>query len=396
MDALRSKDAAGPPHPADGSPRHTGGGGQHPARTPGVSSDCAVPFLAGDGTPLSLVNVRGRHAPTRGPVLLVHGAGVRAATFRPPTGHTIVDALLAAGFDVWLENWRAGADRPPAPWTLDDAAAYDHPAAVAAVLRHTGADRLPVVAHCQGSTSFVMALIAGLVPQVDTFVSSAVSLHPVVPRAAARKLRFLTPPFAAASRFVDAQWGARPRGLVPRLTYAAACALHRECADGVCRMASFMFGAGHPTLWRHENLDDATHTWLRDELGWVPLDFFRQMARCVRRGSLVPVTRNPLLPDDFATADPRTDARCVFLTGTANACFAPESQLRSHEHFTARRPREAHTLHLVEGYGHQDVFIGRNAARDVFPLVVAELTGRPPVPAPQAAVRARGGANVPA
>lgn len=387
MDALRSRNSG-----SSGSSHY---GPDSPARTPGASADCAVPFRAGDGTPLSLVNVRGRHAPTRGPVLLVHGAGVRAAAFRPPTGHTVVDALLAAGFDVWLECWRAGADRPPVPWTLDDAAAYDHPAAVAAVLRHTGADRLPVVAHCQGSTSFVMALIAGLVPQVDTFVSSAVSLHPVVPRAAARKLRYLTPLFGTVARYVDAQWANGPRGLVPRLTCAAAGVLHRECDNGVCRMASFMFGAGHPTLWRHENLDEATHTWLRDEFGWAPVSFFRQMARCVRRGSLVSVTGNPLLPADFAAADVRTDARFVFLTGAENACFDPVGQVRSHEHLTARRPGAGHTLHLVEGYGHQDVFIGKDAARDVFPLLVAELTGRAAGPPAQAAVRARGGANVP-
>lgn len=371
----------------------------------GRGDEHVVPFRSADGTWCSLVNVRGPGAPTRGPVLLVHGAGVRAASFRPPTRLTVVDALLAAGFDVWLENWRAAADRPRVPWTLDDAAAYDHPAAVAAVLGRTGADRLPVVAHCQGATSFVMALIAGLVPQVDTFVSSAVSLHPVVPRAAARKLRLLTPLFGAASRYVDAQWAVARRGLVPALTCAAANALHRECDDGVCRLASFMFGAGHPTLWRHENLDEATHTWLRGEFGWCPVDFFRQMSRCVRAGHLVPVTGNPLMPADFAAADPRTDARMVFLAGAANACFDPVGQARSYEHFAARQPWRGHRLRIVEGYGHQDVFIGKDAARDVFPLIVAELTGGPAaaVPAPgarpQAAgrdgVRARGGANVP-
>lgn len=363
------------------------GGGEH-----------VVPFRAGDGTWCRLLNVRGPEAPTRGPVLLVHGAGVRAATFRPPTARTVVDALLAAGFDVWLESWRAAVDRPRTRWTLDDAAAYDHPAAVAEVLRRTGADRLAVVAHCQGATSFVMALIAGLVPQVETFVSTAVSLHPVVPRPAARKLRLLTPLFGAVSSYVDAQWANSRRGLVPALTCAAAGVLHRECGNGVCRMASFMFGAGHPTLWRHENLDEATHTWLGGEFGWCPVDFFRQMSACVRAGRLVSVTGNPLLPADFGAADVRSDARMVFLTGAANACFDPVSQVRSYEHFTARQPGRGHRLHIVEGYGHQDVFVGKDAARDVFPLITAELgaTAGPAQEAAGTAVLGRGGANVPA
>ena len=32
-----------------------------------------------------------------------------------------------------------------------------------------------------------------------------------------------------------------------------------------------------------------------------------------------------------------------------------------------------HALHVVPGYGHLDIFLGRNAARDVFPGMVAEL-----------------------
>ncbi|WP_240976836.1 alpha/beta hydrolase, partial [Streptomyces telluris] len=133
------------------------------------------PLKALDGQPLTLVHVQGRHPPTRGPVIVVHGAGVRAELFRPPLPRTFVDALLDDGWDVWLLNWRASIDLDPVPWTLDQAAAYDHPAAVAHVLGATGADRLKAVVHCQGSTSFTMAMAAGLLPEVDTVVSNAVS-----------------------------------------------------------------------------------------------------------------------------------------------------------------------------------------------------------------------------
>ena len=82
-------------------------------------------FRAGDGLPLTLIRVRGEKEPTKPPVMLVHGAGVRAELFRPPVRRTIVDALVADGWDVWLLNWRASIDLDPVPWTLDDAAAYD-------------------------------------------------------------------------------------------------------------------------------------------------------------------------------------------------------------------------------------------------------------------------------
>ena len=99
-----------------------------------------VPFRARDGFDANLINVRGLSKPEKGPVLLVHGAGVRANIFRAPSGGTIVDALIEAGYDVWLENWRASIDFEPNEWTLDQAAVHDLPAAVEPVVRETGAE----------------------------------------------------------------------------------------------------------------------------------------------------------------------------------------------------------------------------------------------------------------
>jgi hypothetical protein len=99
----------------------------------------SVPFTAGDGHPCGLVHVRGETPSRKGPVLLVHGAGVRANIFRPPVPRTLVDTLVDAGYDVWLENWRASIESPPNRWTLDQAAVHDHPVAVRRVLEETGA-----------------------------------------------------------------------------------------------------------------------------------------------------------------------------------------------------------------------------------------------------------------
>ena len=133
--------------------------------------------------------------------------GVRANIFRPPSGRTIVDCLLDAGYDVWLENWRASIDVAANKWTLDQAAVHDHPAAVRKVVEETGADRIRAIVHCQGSTSFMLSAVAGLVPQVSTIVSNAVSLHPVVPRAAAIKQRYGVGLFKHVIDYMNPQWG---------------------------------------------------------------------------------------------------------------------------------------------------------------------------------------------
>ena len=165
-------------------------------------SERVVPFRTRDGFEANLINVQGQGKPEKGPVLLVHGAGVRANIFRAPSGGTIVDALVDAGYDVWLENWRASIDFAPNEWTLDQAAVYDHPAAVETVVGETGAEEVKAIIHCQGSTSFMMSAVAGLVPQVKTVITNAVTLHPKIPRWSRVKIGYAVPLVAPVPELV--------------------------------------------------------------------------------------------------------------------------------------------------------------------------------------------------
>jgi pimeloyl-ACP methyl ester carboxylesterase len=332
-----------------------------------------VPFKAGDGRELNLVHVRGEPAPAKGPVLLVHGAGVRANIFRSPTRRSIVDALVDGGYDVWLENWRASIDLPPNQWTLDQAAVFDHPRAVETVVAETGADQIQAIIHCQGSTSFMMSAVAGLVPQVTNVVSNAVTLHTIVPPLAKLKMRWVVPAAGRLLGYIDPQWGTHGApGVLPKLISAYVYMTHRECDNRVCRLASYTYGTGHPTLWRHENLNPPTHDWIRDEFAACPMTFFRQMYHCIDAGHLVSVDGRPELPQSFVAAPPQTDARFTFLTGELNKCFLPESQRRTHDWFERHAPGR-HAFHVFPGYGHLDPFLGQRAADDVFPVIMDEL-----------------------
>lgn len=332
-------------------------------------------FTAGDGLPLTLIRIRaeGWPDPWRGPVVLVHGSGVRGELFRPPLPRTLVDALLEDGWDVWLLNWRASIDLPPVPWTLDDAAAFDHPAAVRHIVAVTGARTVKAVVHCQGSTSFTMSAVAGLLPEVDIVVTNAVSLHPVLPRFSRFKIRALTPLLTRFTPHLDPGWGDRPDGLFARLVRAGVLASHRECDNAVCRMVSFTYGSGHPALWSHANLDDATHDWLRGEFGAVPVSFFAHMQACVRAGRMVSVSTHPGLPADYTAEAPQTDARFAFFAGEDNLCFLPQSQQLTFDFFRQHRPGRGDTLHRLPGYGHLDPFLGQWAATEVYPLILNEL-----------------------
>jgi hypothetical protein len=336
-------------------------------------------FHAGDAakTPLTLHHIRGERDPSRGPVVLIHGGGVRANLFYGSPAPTLVDVLVEHGYDVWLENWRASIDLPPREYTLDQGAAYDHPAAVAEVKRLTGAEKLKAVVQCQGSTSLTMSAIAGLVPDITTIVANAVSLHVNVPRLSELKLHALVPVAALRLSGLDAQWAMRaPSALAASVARVAHLIRGRDCDNEVCQFANYMYGVGPNILWRHANLDPATHEWVSREFGFCPFSLLRQIGRAQRTGYIVPVDSLPQIPPSLVDIEPNTDARFSFLAGSANRLFLPLSQRRSYEHFNKFRPGY-HTFHELPGLTHLDVLFGHNSARDVFPLIVQELDRGP-------------------
>lgn len=338
-----------------------------------------VEFTAGDGMKLNLLHVKQTKKATLGPVLLVHGAGVRANIFMAPVETNIVEYLTNNGYDVWLENWRASMEFEPNIWSLDKAALFDHPKAVEKVVELTGAKTIKAVIHCQGSTSFMMSAVAGLVPQVDTIISNAVSLHPVVRRFPQLKINLAPKLVGFLTDYLNPQWAKNPQTFIAKLIKFIVELTHHECDNSVCKHASFAYGSGHPTLWRHENLNDDTHQWLSDEFGFLPLNFYTQMGKSINKGHLLSVDNHPTLPNDFVETIPKTDARFAFFAGKKNDCFLPESQERTFAHFDKMRPN-FHSLHLVEGYGHLCMFMGKNAVNDVFPLILEELNKKKTVP----------------
>jgi hypothetical protein len=347
--------------------------------TPGLRRRI-IGFDSGDPahTQLTLHHIRSDEAPIRGPVLMVPGCGVRANLFYgAPRRPTIVETLVRHGYDVWVENWRGSIDLPAMSYTLDQAAVYDHPAAVRTIREETDASELKAIIHCQGSTSMTMSLIAGLVPEIKTVVSNAVSLHVNVPFGAKLKALLFVPPCSLRLTGIDAQWALRaPSALSSAFARLAGMIRARDCDNGVCHFANYMYGVGPDLLWRHANLDSDTHEWISREFGFCPLTLLSQLGRSQRAGHLVPVSGLPDIPEDLVQAEPKTDARITFLAGSRNRLFLPESQRRSFEHFDRLQPGR-HTFHELPGYTHLDVMFGRNATGDVFPLILDALDHEP-------------------
>jgi cholesterol oxidase len=62
-----------------------------------------------------------------------------------------------------------------------------------------------------------------------------------------------------------------------------------------------------------------------------------------------------------------------FIHGERNECFLPESTERTVAALSAANGSEFYARRVIPRYGHIDCIFGRNAARDVYPHVLAHL-----------------------
>jgi hypothetical protein len=330
-----------------------------------------IEFDAYDGMKCNLKHLISDNS-RKDPVLLVHGAGVRADIFNPPTENNIIEMLARDGYDVWLENWRASIDLPPNHWNLDQAARYDHPAAVKKVVEVTGKKAIKAIIHCQGSTSFMISAVNGLVPEVKTIISNAVSLHPIVPKYAVVKLNFYLPIVKLAFDYLDPSWGLHAPDFKSKFLRLLVSISHQEEDTLVGKFVSFTYGAGFPALWLLENLDRKTMDWIQYEFAKVPMSFFKQIKKGVNAHALVPINYESDLGNSYIQHAPKTDARIVLFGGKRNLCFLPDSQQKTFNFLEQHKPG-FHQLYLPENYSHLDVFLGKNAHKDIFPIMIREL-----------------------
>lgn len=122
------------------------------------------------GTPLRLRLARYRRDPGAGvgaaappPVLLVHGYSASGTSYAHPVLKPGLAAFLAdSGRDVWVADLRSSAGLPTAclPWTFEQVALNDIPAAVDYIWWRSGQRPLDVIAHCMGAAMLSQAILS--------------------------------------------------------------------------------------------------------------------------------------------------------------------------------------------------------------------------------------------
>jgi cholesterol oxidase len=327
------------------------------------------PFATRDGTQLRLTRYRGGD---KGPVMLSHGLGVSSLIFSIDTVETnLVEYLYERGYDVWNLDFRVSIalKASEAQSSGDDVATEDYPAAVAKILKETGAESVQAVVHCWGSTTFFMAMLAGL-QGVRSVVASQIAAHVATPLATRIKTGLHFPSFLrklgvdSLSAYTDAH--ASPMDKL----YDAALALYPAepeelCDNPVCRRIAFMYGP----LYEHDRLNAATHAAMGEMFGAANIRAFEHLARLVNTGHSVGMDGD----ERYLPHLERLNLPICFIHGGENACFNPESTLLTYALLCGRFGASQYRRRVVPGYGHIDCVFGKDASRDVYPHIVEHL-----------------------
>ncbi|HYD59474.1 MAG TPA: alpha/beta fold hydrolase [Noviherbaspirillum sp.] len=340
------------------------------------------PFSTADGLTLNLT--RFSRGASDDVVLVVHGLTSSSDMFIMPEHQNLVQTLLDQGFsDVWTLDYRGSCRFPynlvRSRYNFDDIALFDHPAALAELRRHIGPHRrIHVIAHCVGALTMAMGLFGKTVQGVSSVILNSVSLTPCVPGWSTLKLALgpWASDYLLGIEYYNPSWRRQPGWSVGKLIAMGADLLHQECDSPECHMLSFMWGTGRPALFNHENMLKVTHDRLGDLFGGVDVHYYRHVHKMVAAGNTAVKfepgnPRYAALPDNYFDYAADIKTPILFIQGQDNRVFA-DSNIRCHERLEKIVPGR-HKLHVFPGYGHQDIFMGKDVATDVFPHLISFL-----------------------
>ncbi|MFT4067177.1 alpha/beta fold hydrolase [Paraburkholderia sp.] len=335
-------------------------------------------FKTPDGTTLKLTRYfdPGAGKPAK-PLLLIHGSGVSSRIFSTDlTPTNLVEYLCASGYDVWLVDLRVSIELPSVlvPTNVDKVAREDIPAAVAKIRELTGAPNIQVLGHCMGGLALSMSLMHKL-EGVRSAVISQVAAHPVPGTLQRIKAGLHIPDLMQHLRVRDltayTQEDSWPANLFDEALRLYPLDHDEGCGSPICHRATFLYGL----LYEHEKLNETLHANLQELFGIHDVAVFKHLAAMVRAGKVVDANGD----DVYLTGANGTKGLAGmrlpigFIHGEKNETYLPESTARTYDMLRERFPEQPYERHLIPGYGHIDCMFGKNAAVDVYPVIVQYL-----------------------
>ena len=331
-----------------------------------MSAPVIYPFKTTDDVTLRLTRYRGGK---KGPVILSPGYGTSTLAFTVDTVDTnLPEFLFANGYDVWLFDYRASPALASAQmqFTLDDIATKDYPAAVAKVKEITGADTVQTTVHCVGSMTFLMAMLSGL-QGVRSAVCSALAFYPFTTPLneikAGLKLGNLLTLLGVDTLTTDFD----PDNWQDKLVEAMLehSPTDKWSTNPIERRIQMMYGE----VYKQDQLNEATRNVIHEMFGVANLATFNQIALLIRKGKIV----NHLGEDVYLPHLDRLALPVTFIHGAENNLFIPEGTLKTLQTLADHNDAKHYVHIMFPNYAHMDMFIGKDAVKDIFPTILAEL-----------------------
>lgn len=343
-------------------------------------------------------------------VLLMHAFSQSGYcyTFKQ-TRQNLAEAFLAAGYEVWILESRMSTRLAIShqACSVDQIAQHDVPGAVRQILNTLEQDfkaegkaghdiplQIGCFAQCIGAASLSMALLSGRLnhprnhglparPLLSSIMLSQV--HPLIVGARGSQAKSWIPPLLRLGMdnvpfAVRGPVDSPIEALTDRVFASLPVPDEEQCPEtfnyhthednvATCRRIRFI----EAPLFKHRNLNSATHDQLNRLFGNANLTLFAHARRFVDYEMLVDEDGRNLY---LQQSNMREQAALpiAFMHGQENELFDPQSAQRSQALYQKIHPVWAKSFAdqaiMIEGYGHVDVLIGQDAADDVYPQVI--------------------------
>ncbi|HXR53407.1 MAG TPA: hypothetical protein VN793_00025, partial [Acidimicrobiales bacterium] len=138
-----------------------------------------------------------------------------------------------------------------------------------------------------------------------------------------------------------------------------------RCDQAVCRRLAFIYGVAV----HHQNMNELTHTTMHELFGLTDMTMMVHLSRMARAERVVAADG----ADSYLANLERLRRPITLVSGSENLVWVPESTERTYSLLVDKLGQDPVRRVVLDGYGHQDVFIGAEAARDTFPTVLEHL-----------------------
>ncbi|KAL3470296.1 FAD/NAD(P)-binding domain-containing protein [Aspergillus californicus] len=292
----------------------------------------------------------------------------------------MVEYFTSRGHRCYLLTPRWSYEENYAKNVAKECTVYDARLDVAAAIQHilTEENQTPyIIAHCQGSVALALGLLDGTINALNILgiTANSVFMNQVFAYWNSIKASgpFLVRGYEVLGgnyfpiSFLENKKGVGQRALDAVLSFYPISRRRDFCTSSACHRTSFAFGL----LWNHRNISRAIHDNIDTFFARTPTKVMEYIVRVGSRGGCMDNDLRPLLTRD--NLQRLRGVPILFISGAENEVFNPETTLRDYELLRRDFGEDMYRRFLVEGYGHLDPIVGKDADRDVYWRVFEHL-----------------------